>query len=193
MITFFDSKKEMSQTPEINVALRRVIDRGQFILGDEGAKFEKDFSKYIGTKYAIGVNSGSDALFLVLNAIGVGLGDEVITVAHTFISTVDSIRRNNATPIFVDIDPQTYTIDVQQIEKNITSKTKAIIPVHLYGQPANMDPIMELAQKNNLSVIEDACQSHGAEYNHVKTGGIGNLACFSFYPKKILVLTATQA
>lgn len=144
-------------------AINSVAQRKLFILGEELIKFEEDFSDYIGTEYGVGVNSGSDAIFIALKAIGVGEGDEVITVSHTFTSTVDAIIRNNAQPVFVDVDPETFCMDIKLIEENITRKTKAIIPVHLYGHPADMDPIIEIADKYNLYVVEDACQAHGAE------------------------------
>jgi dTDP-4-amino-4,6-dideoxygalactose transaminase len=134
----------------------------------------------------VGVNSGSDALFLVLKALQIGRDDEVITVSHTFISSVDSIVRNGAKPVFIDINPDTYCIDTSQIEKKITKKTKAILPVHLYGNPVNMDSIMETAKKYNLYVIEDACQAHGAKYKCKRVGGIGDVGCYSFYPVKNL-------
>jgi len=155
-------------------------------LGEELERFEDEFSKYMGTKCAIGVNSGSDALFLALQALGIGKGDEVITVSHTFISTVDAIARNGAKPVFVDIDPKIYCIDVTKIEEKITKKTKALLPVHLYGHPAEMDAIIKIAKKHNLPVIEDACQAHGAEYRGKKVGNIGDIGCFSFYPVKNL-------
>jgi len=187
MIPFVDLKREYREIKgEINQAIRRVLEKGWFILGEELKTFEQEFAKYLGIKYAIGVNSGSDALYLAVKALGIGKGDEVITVSHTFISTVDAIIRNCAKPVFVDIDPETYTMDVNQIEKVITEKTKAIIPVHLYGHPADMDPIMEIAEKYGLYVIEDACQAHGAEYRGKKVGSIGHVACFSFYPTKNL-------
>ena len=187
MIPFVNLKKEyMEISKELNQAVQRVLESGWFILGEELKKFEKEFSNYIGVKYGIGVNSGSDALYLAVKALGIGKKDEVITVSHTFISTVDAIVRNNAKPVFVDIDPETYTIDVSQIEDKITDKTKAIIPVHLYGHPADMDPIMEIAEKYGLYVIEDASQAHGAEYKSKKVGGIGHIGCFSFYPTKNL-------
>lgn len=175
-----------STKDEINKAIQQVLSNQWFILGKELEKFEKEFSSYIGVKYGIGVNSGSDALYLAVKALGIGKGDEVITVSHTFVSTVDAIVRNGAKPIFLDIDPETYTIDVTQIEKRITEGTRAIIPVHLYGHPSDMDPIMEIAQEYNLFVIEDACQAHGAEYKSKKLGSIGHIGCFSFYPAKNL-------
>jgi len=187
MINFVDLKKEYAKiSEEINQAMQRVLRSGWFILGEEVKKFEKDFSKYIGVKYGVGVNSGSDALFLAVKALGIGEGDEVITVSHTFISTVDAVARNGAEPVFVDVDPDTYCIDVSKIEQAITDKTKAILPVHLYGHPANMSPIMEIAKKHGFYVIEDACQAHGAEYKGKKAGSIGTVGCFSFYPVKNL-------
>lgn len=187
MITFVDLQAEYAEiSQEIAQAIQRVLKRGWFILGGEGERFEEEFSKYVGAKYGIGVNSGSDALFLGLKAVGVGKGDEVITVSHTFISTADAIVRNGAKPVFVDIYPDTYCIDVSKIEEKITGRTKAILPVHLYGHPADMEPIMELARKYRLFVVEDACQAHGAEYKGKKVGSIGDLGCFSFYPIKNL-------
>jgi len=186
-IPFVHLKREYTQVnEEVTLAMQRVIQSGWFILGEELEGFEKEFSKYIGATYGVGVNSGSDALFLAVKALGIGEGDEVITVSHTFISTVDAVVRNGAKPVFVDIDPDTYCIDVSKIEQAITDKTKAILPVHLYGHPANMDPIMEIAQKHKLCVIEDACQAHGAEYKGNKAGSIGAVGCFSFYPAKNL-------
>ena len=185
MIPFIDLRREYQEIKdEIDQAIQRVLESGWFILGNELRQFEKEFSSYIGAKYGIGVNSGSDALYLAVKALGIGRGDEVVTVSHTFISTVDAVARNGAKPVFVDIDPETYTIDVNQIEKKTTEKTKAIIPVHLYGHPADMDPIMEIAEKYGLYVIEDACQAHGAKYKGKKVGGIGHVGCFSFYPTK---------
>jgi len=162
------------------------LESGWYIFGEETENFEDEFSDYIGSKYGIGVNSGSDALFLAVKALGIGEGDEVITVSQTFISTADAIVRNGAKPLIVDIDQDSFTMDVSQIEDKITDDTKAIIPVHLYGHPVDMDPIMELAGKHNLQVIEDACQAHGAEYKGKKVGKIGDIGCFSFYPIKNL-------
>jgi dTDP-4-amino-4,6-dideoxygalactose transaminase len=187
MISFIDLRREYPEIKgEIGQAIQRVLESGWFILGEELKRFEKEFSSYIGVKYGIGVNSGSDALYLAIKTLGIGIGDEVVTVSHTFISTVDAIVRNGAKPVFVDIDPETYTMDVSQIEKKITERTKAIIPVHLYGHPADMDPIMEITEKYGLYVIEDASQAHGAEYKGRKVGSIGHVACFSFYPTKNL-------
>ena len=187
MIKLVDLKIEHSKIGrEITQAIQRVIKKGRFILGEEMQAFEEEFSNYIGTKYAIGVNSGSDAIFLAIKSLGIGRGDEVITVSHTFISTIDAITRNGAKPIFVDISPDTYCIDVTKIEKKITKRTKAILPVHLYGNSCDMKPIMGIAKRYGLHTIEDACQSHGAEYKGKKVGSIGDVGCFSFYPAKNL-------
>ncbi|MEM2971980.1 MAG: DegT/DnrJ/EryC1/StrS family aminotransferase [Candidatus Bathyarchaeia archaeon] len=187
MIPFVDLKREYLEIKgEINEAIQRVIEKGTFILGEEVEKFEEEFSSYIGVKYGVSVNSGSDALFLTLKALGISKGDEVITVSHTFIATADAITRNEAIPIFVDINPETYCINPEKIEEKITKNTKAILPVHIYGHPADMDPILEIAQAHDLYVIEDACQAHGAEYKGRKAGSIGDAGCFSFYPIKNL-------
>ena len=187
MIPFVDLKREYAEIrEEIHNAIQKVLEKQWFILGEELEKFEKEFSSYVGTKYGIGVNSGSDALFLAIRALGIGKGAEVITVSYTFISTVDAIVRNGAKPVFVDIDPETYTIDISQIEDKITEKTKAIIPVHIYGHPAHMNPITELSEKHELFIIEDVCQAHGAKYKGERLGSIGEVGCFSFYPAKNL-------
>ena len=187
MITFVDLKGEYAEIRrEITQAIQRVLKNGWFILGGEVERFEEAFSEYVGAKYGIGVNSGSDALFLALKALGIGEGDEVITVSHTFISTADAIVRNGAKPVFIDIAPETYCIDVSGLEAKITNKTRAILPVHLYGHPADMEPIMEIAKRYNLAVVEDACQAHGVEYKGRKAGSIGDVGCFSFYPIKNL-------
>jgi len=187
MIKFVDFKREFREVlGEIRETVDRVLESGWYILGEEVKKFEEEFLKYTGTKYAVSVNSGSDALYLAIKALGIGKGDEVITVSHTFISTVDAIVRNGAKPVFIDIEPSTYCIDVSKIEEKITKKTKAILPVHLYGHPADMDPIIELAEEYKLFVVEDACQAHGAEYRGKKVGSIGDIGCFSFYPVKNL-------
>jgi len=187
VINFVDLKGEYAGiSGEITQAIQRVLKRGWFILGEEVERFEEEFSGYIGSKYGIGMNSGSDALFLVLKALGIGEGDEVITVSHTFISTADAIVRNGAKPVFVDIEPDTYCMDVSGMEARITDKTRAILPVHLYGHPADMEPIIELAGRYGLRVVEDACQAHGAEYKGRKVGSMGDAGCFSFYPIKNL-------
>lgn len=171
---------------EIEDKIRAVFKKCDFILGEELALFEKEFAEFCQVSFAIGVGSGSDALYLALHAVGVGPGDEVITQANTFIATLLAISRLGAKVVLVDINPYTYTINTEQIKQVITDRTKAIIPVHLYGQPANMAPILEIADKYRCWVIEDACQAHGAEYKGRRVGSIGHLGCFSFYPGKNL-------
>lgn len=171
---------------EVDAALRRVLESSQFVLGREVAAFEEEFAAYCGTAHAVGVNSGTSALHLALLAAGVGPGDDVITVPFTFVATVAAILYTGARPIYVDIDPATYTMDPRSLEAAITERTKAILPVHLYGQPAEMDPILEIARRKKLLVIEDAAQAHGAEYNGRRAGSLGDMGCFSFYPGKNL-------
>jgi dTDP-4-amino-4,6-dideoxygalactose transaminase len=172
--------------PEIDAAIAGVLESSQFVLGAEVAAFEEEFAAYCGTSECIALNSGTSALHLALLAAGVGPGDEVITVPFTFIASVAAIGYVGARPVLLDIDPSSFTIDPGAIEKAITARTRAILPVHLYGQPADMDPIMEVARRHGLVVIEDAAQAHGAKYKGVPVGGIGDLACFSFYPGKNL-------
>jgi dTDP-4-amino-4,6-dideoxygalactose transaminase len=187
MIPFVDLKAQyLGIKDEINAAIQNILDTCQFTLGAEVAAFEKEFAGYSGGQQGIAVNTGTSALHLSLLAAGIGPGDEVITVPFTFVATVASIYYSGAKTVFVDIDPQTYTMDVNAIEAAITKNTKAIIPVHLYGQPADMDPILELAKKYNLVVIEDAAQAHRAEYKGRRVGSIGDMGCFSFYPGKNL-------
>jgi len=187
MIQFFDFKRENVQLKnEINEKFNDVLNRGSFIDGKEVENFESNFSNYIGTNFGLGVNSGSDAIFMAIKALDIGYGDEVITVSHTFISTVDGISRNKAMPVFVDIDPDTFCIDTSKIESKITERTRAIIVVHLYGNPVDMDPILKIAKKNDLFVIEDCAQAHGAKYKGNKVGSFGDISCFSFYPVKNL-------
>lgn len=171
---------------EINSVISGVLESGKFIKGENVEKFEDEFASYIGAKNAIGVASGTDALMLALQALHIRGSDEVITVSFTFTSTVDSIVHNGATPVFVDIDPENCIMDTSQVERAITKKTKAVLPVHLYGHPANMDPLLEVANKHGLYVIEDAAQAHGAEYKGKKVGSFGHVSCFSFYPSKNL-------
>ena len=171
---------------EIDTAVLRVLASGRFALGPEVAAFEEEFATYCGADYGIAVNSGTSALHLALLAAGIGPGDEVITVPYTFVASVATIRYTGATPVFVDIDPITWTIDIAQVAPAVTPRTKAIVPVHLYGQPADMDPLLTLARQHNLTVIEDAAQAHGAEYRGRRVGGLGDLGCFSFYPGKNL-------
>ena len=171
---------------EIDAAIDRVLQNGQFILGPEVKAFEEEMAIYCGTKFAVGVASGTDALQLALLAYGIKPGDEVITTPFTFIATAESIAKCGAKPVFVDIDHRTYNIDPAQIEPKITRRTKAILPVHLYGQPAAMERILELAQKHNLKIIEDCAQALGAEYKASKVGSLGDAGCFSFFPSKNL-------
>ena len=171
---------------EIDTAVLRVLASGRFSLGPEVAAFEEEFATYCGADHGIAVNSGTSALHLALLAAGVGPGDEVITVPFTFVASAAAIRYTGATPVFVDIDPMTCTIDVDQLAHALTPRTTAVIPVHLFGQPADMDPLLTLARHHNLTVIEDAAQAHGAEYRGHRVGALGNLGCFSFYPSKNL-------
>jgi dTDP-4-amino-4,6-dideoxygalactose transaminase len=171
---------------EIDAAISRVLESSQFVLGDEVAEFEKDFGAYCATTECIAVNSGTSALHLALLAAGIGPGDEVITVPFTFIASVAAIGYTGARAVLVDIDPRTFTLDPDAIEAAVTPRTKAILPVHLYGQTADMDPIMEIARKHRLAVIEDAAQAHGAQYKGRPAGSIGDIGCFSFYPTKNL-------
>lgn len=187
MIPFVDLRAQYRAIkPEIEAAIARVLDCGQYVLGDEVATFEREFAAYSGAAHGVAVNSGTSALHLALLAAGVAPGDEVITTPHTFIATVAAIGYAGARPVFVDIDPRRFTIDPDRIEAAITLRTRAIIPIHLYGQPADMDPILEIARRRGLVVVEDAAQAHGAEYKGRRVGGIGDLGCFSFYPGKNL-------
>ena len=171
---------------QVNAAIARVVASGQFILGPELRRFEEQFAAYLGAKHVIGVNSGTDALFLALKALGVGPGDEVITVANTATPTVSAIRMAGANPVFVDVDANTHTSSVLGVEPAITKRTRVILPVHLYGYPADLAPIVKLARKHRLNVVEDAAQAHGAKYGGRMVGTIGDIGCFSFYPTKNL-------
>jgi dTDP-4-amino-4,6-dideoxygalactose transaminase len=171
---------------EIHAAVDRILDRADFILGQDVAKLEEEFAAYCGAKYAVGVDSGLSALQLSLLAYGIGPGHEVIVPAHTFTATASAVSLAGARPVFVDVDPVTWNIDVTQVEAAITSRTKAIIPVHLYGLPADMNVLLGIAEKHKLVIIEDACQAHGAIYKGHRVGGLGNAAAFSFYPTKNL-------
>jgi dTDP-4-amino-4,6-dideoxygalactose transaminase len=171
---------------EFDAAIGEVIESAAFAGGPFVEGFEADFARYCGCEYAIGVGSGTDALWLALLAFGVGVGDEVITVPNTFMATAEAISFCGAKPVFVDVDALTYTMDPTLLEEAITSRTKAIIPVHLFGQPADMDPILEIARSHRLIVIEDAAQAHGAEYKGRRAGSLGDVGCFSFYPGKNL-------
>jgi dTDP-4-amino-4,6-dideoxygalactose transaminase len=187
MIPIVDLKREyQSIGQEIDNMLSNILKNGYYVLGDEVNKFEEEFANYSGTEYAVSVNSGSDAIFLALKSLDIGEGDEVITVSHTFTSTIDGITRNSAKPVMVDVEQDSYCMDASMIESNINERTRAILPVHLYGHPAEMKKIREIARENGLYIIEDACQSHGALYNGKKTGSMGDIGCFSFYPTKNL-------
>lgn len=171
---------------EIGEAVNRVMESSVFILGEEVEQLEAEFASFSEAKYAIGVSSGTAALHLALLAAGVGRGDEVLTVPYTFTATVEAIFYVGARPVFVDIDPEDYNLDSSCLEEKITERTKAILPVHLYGHPVDMEPILALADKYRLKVIEDAAQAHGAEYQGRKVGALGTVGCFSFYPVKNL-------
>lgn len=187
MIPFLDLKAQYCQIkPEIDAAVARVVSSGHFVQGQEVAAFEGRFAEYCRTAHCLAVNSGTSALHLALLAAGVGRGDEVITVSMTFVATTAAILYSGAKPVFVDVDPVTWTMDPGLIEAAITPRTRAIVPVHLHGLMADMDPIMSIAQRYGLVVIEDAAQAHGAEYRGRRAGSIGDLGCFSFYPGKNL-------
>lgn len=171
---------------EINEAIQRVLDSGSYILGQEVESFEKEYASYCQVKNAVSVASGTDALFLALKAFGISQGDEVITVSHTAVATVSAIKMTGATPVLVDIEPDYHTLDPELFSSAITKQTKAVIPVHIYGQPANLNEICNIAKKNGIYVIEDCAQAHGAEYQENKVGSFGDAACFSFYPTKNL-------
>ena len=186
-IPFVDLKAQyVSIKPEIDSAIAETLHNTSFIGGPRLKSFEASFADFCGVKHCVGVGNGTDAIFIALKALGIGQGDEVITTALSFIATSEAITMTGAKVVFVDINPQTYNIDVKKIEEKVTKNTRAIIPVHLYGQPADMDPILEIAKKHNLRIVEDAAQAHGAEYKGRKIGSIGDMAAFSFYPGKNL-------
>ena len=186
-IPFIDIQAEYRELKsEIDQAVARVIERTQFILGPEVEALEEEFADYSQTRFGVGVNSGTSALHLALLALGIGPGDEVITTPFTFFATVAAIHYAGATPVLVDIDERTFNIDVTKIEAAVTERTRAIMVVHLYGQPADMDPILDIARRHKLAVVEDAAQAHGAEYKGRRVGSIGDIGCFSFYPTKNL-------
>jgi dTDP-4-amino-4,6-dideoxygalactose transaminase len=186
-VPFMDLKSEhRALRDDLRVAWEKTIDDAAFVGGAAVDRFEREFAEFCEAKHAVGVGNGTDALILALKALGIGNGDEVITAANSFVATAEAIVHCGATPVFVDIDPATYTIDVHHIEEQITPRTKAVIPVHLYGQPANMQAILELASKHGLRVIEDAAQAHGARHHGRRAGSMGDAACFSFYPAKNL-------
>jgi dTDP-4-amino-4,6-dideoxygalactose transaminase len=187
MVPFLDLKAQHEAIrDELSPAITRVMGSCQFILGEEVSAFESEFSAYVGAKHGVAVNSGTTALHFALLAAGIGVGDEVITVPFTFVATVAAIGYVGAKPVLVDIDPHSYTICPAAFENAITERTKAVIPVHLYGQTADMDPILDIARRHGLMVIEDAAQAHGAEYRGRRAGSLGDISCFSFYPSKNL-------
>jgi dTDP-4-amino-4,6-dideoxygalactose transaminase len=171
---------------EIDEAVLATLESGHFILGPQVTKFEESIASYLGVKHAIGLASGTDALVIAMRALNIGAGDEVIIPAYTFFATAGTVMSVGATPVFVDIDPQSYQIDVSKVKNAITPKTKAVIPVHLYGHPANMNPILEIARAHGLKVMEDNAQGFGAEYRGQKTGSMGDIGCLSFFPTKNL-------
>jgi dTDP-4-amino-4,6-dideoxygalactose transaminase len=186
-VPFVDLKAQHRQlSSELHQAFTRVLENASFVLGPEVEGFEKAFASYLGSQQCIALNSGTAALHLTLLALGIGPGDEVITVPHTFIATAEAISAVGARPVFVDVDPLSYTMDPGQVEKAITPRTRAMIPVHLYGQPADLDALATIAARHGLAIIEDACQAHGAEYKGRKAGSLGKAGCFSFYPSKNL-------
>jgi dTDP-4-amino-4,6-dideoxygalactose transaminase len=186
-VPFLDLKAHHAPLIEkFDRAIHEVIESSAFAGGPFVEKFEEEFAAFCGSTYAIAVGNGTDALWLALLALGIGEGDEVITVPNTFIATAEAITYCKARPVFVDVDQETFTMNPAQLEKSLTKRTKAIIPVHLFGQPADMDPILEFARANGLFVVEDAAQAHGAEYKGRKAGTMGDAGCFSFYPGKNL-------
>jgi dTDP-4-amino-4,6-dideoxygalactose transaminase len=192
MVPFLDLTRQYKRIEEeILSAQKRVFEKGRFILGEEVSAFEDEFARYCGVRYGVGVGSGTDALFLALKAAGIGEGDEVITVSHSFIASAIAISMTGAKPVFVDIEPEVYTMDPNGLEHLLKkrkgrNRVKAILPVHLYGQPVEMEALVEIANRYHLLLIEDACQAHGAEYQGKKAGSFGLLGCFSFYPTKNL-------
>lgn len=186
-VPFVDLTRQFGRySNEIMEVVTKVAESGRYVGGDEVRKFERQFANYLGARFGLGVASGSDALILALQALGIGLGDEVATVSFTFVSTVDAIRHVGAIPVFTDILQDDYTMDPESLESVMSDKVKAILPVHLYGKSAKMDAILDVAKKRDIPVIEDAAQAHGALYNGKKVGNIGELSCFSFYPSKNL-------
>ncbi len=187
VIPFNDLRGQyLAHQQDIDAAVSRVLNSGWYILGKEVAAFEEEFAAFCGVAGCVGVNSGTDALTLALRGLNIGPGDQVITVAHTAVATVAAIALTGATPVLVDIDPATFTMSPQALEQAITPATKAVIPVHLYGHPAEMDAILKIARRHGLAVIEDCAQAHGAAYKGRPVGTLGDLGCFSFYPTKNL-------
>ena len=186
-VPFVDLKQQYTSIKsEVDAAIARVIENTSFILGPEVRAFEAAFAEYVGARACIAVNSGTAALQLALMAAGIGAGDDVIVPSFTFFATAEAVSVLGATPVFVDVDPVSYTVTAAAIERAITPRTRALIPVHLYGQAADLDPILDLAKKHHLHVIEDAAQAHGAEYKRKRVGPLGRAGCFSFYPSKNL-------
>lgn len=186
-VPFIDFSEQYQKIKdEIDVGLKQVFEKGNFILGEEEKRFEENFAKFCEVDYAVGVGSGTDALYLALSAIGVGPGDEVILPTHTFIATALCISYTGATPVLVDIEDDTYNMDPACLKKVITERTKAILPVHIYGQTPDMSAINKIAKEHNIMVVEDACQAHGATFQNHRTGSLGDIGCFSFYPTKSL-------
>jgi len=187
MIFFANPKSEYTYLKKkIDNKIKKILNSNSYILGNEVEKFEKNFSKYLGNKFSVGVSNGTDALILALQAINIKKGDQVITTSHTAFATIAAIVDVGATPVFVDINENDYTIDTSKIEKKITKKTKAIIAVHIYGNPVNVKELIKIKKKYNIFLIEDCAQAHGAEYDKIKVGNFGDFACFSFYPTKNL-------
>ncbi len=186
-VPFLDLKAQyLNLRSEIDAAIQSVIDKTAFAGGPFVTSFEEAFAAYCGSRHAVGLGSGTDALWLAMLALGIGPGDEVVTSVNTFIATAEAISFTGAKPVFVDVDPRTYTMDPAALEAAVTPRTKAVAPVHMFGQPADMDPIMAVAKRHGLLVIEDACQAHGADYKGRRAGTIGDVGCFSFYPGKNL-------
>ncbi len=186
-ISLIDLKRQYETIKkESDKKVLEILSSAQYIMGENVKEFEKEISEYLGVKHSISVGNGTDALVIALKALGIGEGDEVITTPYTFFATAESISLVGATPVFVDVDIDTYNIDPTKIEEKITDKTKAIMPVHIFGQPCDMDPINEIAKKHNLKVIEDACQAIGSEYKGQMAGALSDIACFSFFPTKNL-------
>jgi len=186
-IPFIDFKEQNRMIQdEVDIGFKKVFEKGDYILGEQARIFEGAFSKFCGVQYGVGVNSGTDALHLALMALDIKEGDEVIVPTHTFIATALCVSFCRAKPVFVDIEPDTYNIDPRSFQKAITKRTKAVIPVHIYGQPANMDEIVTIARKHGIKIVEDAAQAHGSRYKGKRVGSLGDVACFSFYPTKSL-------
>ena len=176
----------LAKKNEIDFAITNVLDSGSYILGNQVKQFEKEFASFNNVSHAVGVGSGTEALHIALRALNIGAGDEVITTSFTAVATVSAILLSGARPVYVDIEPNYFTIDTKKIISAITSRTKAIIPVHIYGHPCDMDLIMQIAKKYELKIVEDCSQAHGARYNGKRVGSFGDIGCFSFYPTKNL-------